>query len=138
MSATVEQTNSKTGTEGAEQSTPECPIPPLVSVTHDAREIWESYRNVIEAKAQKYYPMPATFQMVPLRMSIMDIEGVKTYFFKARIPNNKFVNVRIRLSGKAESRDNQVLVESRATVFCSAEPYSQQDLYGPALDQVQQ
>lgn len=28
------------------------------------------------------FSMPATFQMVPLRMSILDIEGTKTYFFK--------------------------------------------------------
>ena len=28
------------------------------------------------------FSMPATFQMVPLRMSVLDIEGTKTYFFK--------------------------------------------------------
>jgi len=28
------------------------------------------------------FPMPGTFQMVPLKMSILDIEGTKTYFFK--------------------------------------------------------
>jgi hypothetical protein len=31
--------------------------------------------------------MPATFQMVPLKMSILDIEGTKTYFFKVMIKN---------------------------------------------------
>ncbi len=77
------------------------------------------------------FSMPGTFQMVPLKMSILDIEGTKTYFFKvminnffllllfiefqARLPNNKYVNVRIRLSGNAEPRDNQVAVESRAS-----------------------
>ncbi|CAF2712600.1 unnamed protein product [Rotaria sp. Silwood2] len=114
MSSTAEIINSNTGIESVEQNTSQSPIPSLVPMTHGAREIFESYRNIIEAKAQKYYPMPATFQMVPLRMSIMDIDGVKTYFFKARVPNNKFVNVRVRLSGKAESRDNQVAVEPRA------------------------
>ncbi|CAF0786354.1 unnamed protein product [Rotaria sp. Silwood1] len=114
MSLTVELTDTKIRTEGVEQSTPQSDIPSLVPVTPAAREIFESYRNVVESKAQKYYPMPATFQMVPLRMSIIDIDGVKTYFFKVRVPNNKFVNVRVRLSGKAESRDNQVAVESRA------------------------
>ena len=75
--------------------------------------------------------MPCTFQMVPLKMTILDIEGTKTYFFKvkinnfdllelfikfqARIPNNKYVNVRIRLSGKVEARDNQGAVESQAS-----------------------
>ncbi|CAF0927785.1 unnamed protein product [Adineta steineri] len=106
---------SNTRTEGDGQSAPQHHIPPLVPVTHDARELWEDYRNAIEAKAQKCFPIPATFLMVPLKMSILDIEGTKTYFFKARVPNNKFVNVRIRLSGKAESRDNQVAVESRAS-----------------------
>ncbi|UJR33373.1 hypothetical protein I4U23_020821 [Adineta vaga] len=112
MSSTNE-TNIRTNGDG--QSEPQHHIPSLVSVTPNAREIWEDYRNAIEAKAQKYFPMPATFQMVPLKMSILDVEGTKTYFFKARVPNNKFVNVRVRLSGKAESRDNQVSVESRAS-----------------------
>jgi hypothetical protein len=31
------------------------------------------------------FPMPATFQMVPLKMTILDIEGTKTYFFKVII-----------------------------------------------------
>ncbi|CAF0729376.1 unnamed protein product [Adineta ricciae] len=102
-------------TEGDGQSEPQHHIPPLTPVTFEARELWEDYRNAIEAKAQKHFSMPATFQMVPLRMSVLDIEGTKTYFFKARVPNNKFVNVRLRLSGHAEPRDNQVAVESRAS-----------------------
>ncbi len=33
------------------------------------------------------FAMPATFQMVPLKMSILDIEGTKTYFFKVIVKN---------------------------------------------------
>jgi hypothetical protein len=36
--------------------------------------------------------MPATFQMVPLKMSILDIEGNKTYFFKV-IYNYLFISI---------------------------------------------
>ncbi len=38
------------------------------------------------------FPMPATFQMVPLKMSILDIEGNKTYFFKV-IYNYLFISI---------------------------------------------
>ncbi len=31
------------------------------------------------------FPMPASFQMVPLKMTVLDIEGTKTYFFKVII-----------------------------------------------------
>ena len=82
------------------------------------------------------FSMPVTFQMVPLKVSTLDVDGAKTYFFKvnkrtnedlgllltlsftywqARIPNNKFAHVRLRLSRKGESRDDHVAVESHAS-----------------------
>jgi len=100
---------------GSGQTTTKSSIPPLAGVTHEARELWEIYRNVIENKAKNYYPMPVTFQMVPLKMAIQQTGDTKTYYFKARVPNNKYVNVRIRQSAQGESREHQVAVEPRAS-----------------------
>ncbi len=38
------------------------------------------------------FAMPATFQMVPLKMSILDIEGAKTYFFKVIEQSFSYIN----------------------------------------------
>lgn len=105
-------------------SAPQHHIPPLVPVTHSARELWEDviinilinliifffdyfsieiqlklrHKNVcINITNEKAFiliyflsvdiSMPATFQMIPLKMSILDIEGTKTYFFKVILNN---------------------------------------------------
>jgi len=31
------------------------------------------------------YSMPCTFKMIPLKMSVTDIEGIQTFFFKVNI-----------------------------------------------------
>ncbi len=41
-----------------------------------------NFKNQYMSSLFIVFPMPGTFQMVPIKMAILNIEGTKTYFFK--------------------------------------------------------
>lgn len=61
--------------------------------------------------------MPCTFKMVPLKMSILDIEGSNTYFFKVRLTDSSIIRTARSVCLGAHS-EQQVRQCPHQTVRC--------------------